>query len=365
MYSPLRHLPSVLWKRKPIQLTFFATRRCNLRCPFCFYLAGAAAPAPEAPELSLEEVRRISRSLGNLLWLAFSGGEVFLRPDLVEMSRLFYENNRPAIMLYPTNGQLPRVIKDRTEEILRHCPKSVTVVKLSLDGLDGTHDALRDRPGCFEKTLDTYRRLAELLPRHPNLELGINTVLCSDNQHHVADLIDFVRGLRHVRTHTVSLVRGDLLNERYKDVDVASYARATEKLAEGLRAPAAPRYRFRGARLKAAQDILQRRLIHRTLLARKRLTPCYAGRLNLVLGETGEVYPCEMRAGSLGNVRDHDYDLGRILRSATARATLASIRSGRCHCTHECYLMTNILFNPRWYPALIKEYLRLSGRSAG
>ena len=92
---------------------------------------------------------------------------------------------------------------------------------------------------------------------------------------------------------------------------------------------------------------------------------CYAGRLNLVLGETGEVYPCEMRAGSLGNVRDHDYDLGRILRSATARATLASIRSGRCHCTHECYLMTNILFNPRWYPALIKEYLRLSGRSAG
>jgi hypothetical protein len=84
-----------------------------------------------------------------------------------------------------------------------------------------------------------------------------------------------------------------------------------------------------------------------------------------VLGETGEVYPCEMRAGSLGNVRDHDYDLGRILRSGTARAALESIRSGRCYCTHECYLMTNILFNPRWYPALIKEYLGLSGRSAG
>ncbi|MEK7838189.1 MAG: radical SAM protein, partial [candidate division NC10 bacterium] len=98
MYSPVRHLPSVLWKRKPIQLTFFVTRTCNLRCPFCFYLAAAAPPADEAPELSLEEVRRISRSLGNLLWLAFTGGEVFLRPELVEMSRHIYENNQPASM---------------------------------------------------------------------------------------------------------------------------------------------------------------------------------------------------------------------------------------------------------------------------
>ncbi len=363
-YSPLRHLPSVLWKRKPIQLTFFVTRACNLRCPFCFYLAGAA-PAPEAPELSLEEIRRISHSLDTLLWLAFSGGEVFLRPDLVELSRLFYANNRPAIMLYPTNGLLPGLIEERTEEILRRCPKSVIVVKLSLDGLDGTHDALRDRPGCFEKVLETYQRLADLLPRYPHFELGINTVLCRDNQDEMPALIDFVRGLRHIRTHTVSLVRGDLLNERYKDVDAGSYAGAIERLAEDLRAPAAPRYRFRGARLKAAQDILQRRLIHRTLLTRRRLTPCYAGRLNLVLGETGEVYPCEMLAGSLGNVRDHAYDLGRILRSAPARATLEAIRSGRCYCTHECYFMTNILFNPRLYPALAREYLRLTRSQPG
>ena len=30
-----------------------------------------------------------------------------------------------------------------------------------------------------------------------------------------------------------------------------------------------------------------------------------------------------------------------------------------CYCTHECYFMTNILFNPRLYPALAREYIQL------
>lgn len=359
MYSPLRHIGSIFWKRKAIHLTFFVTRRCNLRCPFCFYLAGAAPPGPDAPELSLDEVRQISLSLGHLLWLAFSGGEIFLRDDIVEISRIFYDNNKPVIMLYPTNGQLPDIIRDGVERILRHCQKSVIVVKLSLDGLNGAHDALRNQPGCFEKTMETYHLLGDFLGRYPHFELGINTVLCSENQGEMDGIIDFVRGLRHVTTHTISLIRGNLLDESYKKVDPKHYEHAIDRLENNLKTTGSQIYRFRGARLKAAQDILQRRLIHRTLLAQEGLTPCYAGRLNLVLGETGEVYPCETLTESFGNVRDYGCDMGRIVRSATARAVLGSIQRARCHCTHECYFMTNILFNPRWYPTLLREYLRL------
>ena len=49
----------------------------------------------------------------------------------------------------------------------------------------------------------------------------------------------------------------------------------------------------------------------------------------------------------------------QALRGAGARSMLARIASGLCHCTHECYFMTNILFNARQYPALAREYLRL------
>jgi len=65
------------WKRQPIQLTFFVTRKCNARCPFCFYLQSTAAMEPVTNELSLEEIRRLSRSLGHCCGSPFSGGEIF------------------------------------------------------------------------------------------------------------------------------------------------------------------------------------------------------------------------------------------------------------------------------------------------
>lgn len=360
----------MLVKKRPIHLTYFVTRRCNAGCPYCFYLKGARSAATAGHgaacgELSLDEVAKVSSSLGRLLWLSFSGGEPYLRRDLAEISRVFYHQNRPSFMLYPTNGSLPEAIEETTERILRFCPRSVVAVKLSLDGLHGAHDALRRSPGAFAKAMETYRRLAGLLGRYPNFELGINTVLLSENQDSIDDIIDFVDGLQPRGTHTISLVRGDLAVEGYKSVDPDRYARAIDNLERRLRDEAPPVHRFRGSRLKAAQDVLQRRLIHRTLRRGGRQIPCQAGRLSLVLTESGGVYPCEILADGLGNVRDHGYDMRRLLRSAEAGGVLASLSRGSCACTHECNMMMNILSHPRSYPALAAEYLRLRGAPIG
>ncbi|MBI5042675.1 MAG: radical SAM protein [Nitrospirae bacterium] len=369
MYSPLRHTGSIFYKRRPIHLTFFITRRCNAGCPFCFYLKntppipplarGGEGGVDKSPELSIDEIHKISLTMGNLLWLAFSGGEIYLRDDLVEISRIFYKNNKPSIMLYPTNGMLPEVIKDKTEQILKHCKKSVIAVKLSIDGLNGSHDELRNTLGSFDKTMQTYRLLRELINKYPNFELGVNTVFCSKNQNSMDEIIDFVKGLKNIKTHTISMIRGELLDESYKEVDYLKYLRAIERLENNLKNRDSSVYRFKGARLKAAQDIIQRQLIYRTMLEHKRLIPCYAGRLNLVLTENGDVYPCEMLNEGFGNIRDNDYDMERVIQSKRAREVVNSIIKNRCYCTHECYFMTNILFNPRMYPALAKEYLQL------
>ncbi|MGE5174509.1 MAG: radical SAM protein [Betaproteobacteria bacterium] len=359
MYSPFRHVRDILWKRRPIHLTFFVTRRCNSKCPYCFYLR-TDNPTPDTrPELSLEEIEKISSSLGSLLWLAFSGGEIFLRDDLVEIAQTFYRNNKPSIMLFPTNGLLPELIRDRMETIVRSCHNSVVALKLSVDGIGPAHDALRKTPGSFDKTLQTYRAVAGLIDRYPNFELGVNTVFSSENQDAMDEIIDYVRGLDHIKTHTISLVRGSLLDKRYADVDHVKYFGAVQKLEENLKGGKARVYRFRGGRIKAAQDILQRRLIHRTMRERTRIIPCYAGRLNLVLTEAGDIFPCELFTESLGNVRNYEYDMRKVASSESARRVKDSIQSNRCFCTHECYFMTNILFNPRMYPALMKEYLQL------
>jgi radical SAM protein with 4Fe4S-binding SPASM domain len=232
-------------------------------------------------------------------------------------------------------------------------------IKLSLDGPEEVNDLLRGVPGAFKKTLETYEKLRPLLDKYRNFELGINTVFCSANQGRMDELIAFVRGLEGIGTHTVSLVRGEVAEEGLKEIDLDAYRRTIEKLETNLKGSPGGRYRFRGARLKAAQDILQRRLIHDTAAMNKRLIPCYAGRLTLVLTESGDLYPCESFTARMGNVREWGYNVKELLSGSDAQAALRTVQQSGCHCTHECYMMMNILFNPALYPSLVGEYRKL------
>ena len=360
MYSPIRHIPSLLYKHRPIQLTFFVTSRCNAKCPYCFYLQSNNSCPDDSKELQLDEIQRISSSMGNLLWLAFSGGEIYLRKDLPEISRTFYKNNKPVYMLYPTNGMMPERIRDYTESILRDCPKSVIIVKLSIDGLHEQHDQLRATPGSFVKTLQTYQLLAELKDRYQNFELGVNTVFCAQNQDNMQEIINYVGTLGRITTHTISLVRGNLKDTTYQQVDMDKYWYYTDLLANRIRSNKSPHYRFAGGKIKIAQDILQRNLIRETASQKRQLIPCFAGKANLVLTETGDVYPCESFTDGFGNIRDYEYNLHNILRSAAAKRIIQQIENACCYCTHECYFITNIMLNPRLYPAVIREYVKLN-----
>ena len=194
MHSPLRHLGSILWKRRPIQLTFFVTRKCNARCPFCFYLAGADPPATHVPELSLPEIEQA----GKLAREPVVAGLLRRRDLFAQRPRRdqpdFLQAQPPGDHAVPTNGLLPELIATQTERILRTCANSVVAVKLSLDGVGEAHDRLRGTPGGFAKVMQTYERLAPLLARYPNFELGVNTVFCHGNQERMDDIVDFVAG---------------------------------------------------------------------------------------------------------------------------------------------------------------------------
>ncbi|RMF99820.1 MAG: radical SAM/SPASM domain-containing protein [Nitrospirae bacterium] len=296
----------------------------------------------------------MARGLGSLLWLSFSGGEVFLREDIGEITRIFYRHSRPSMILFSSNGLLPGKIRKEMEGILKDSPESRITLKLSLDGFEETHDRIRGVPGAYRRVMETLHLLTPLLENYPNFELGINTVFCGENQDEVPALIDKLKVMAGVRTHTVSLVRGEGLAK----VDPEKYRKTVEKLERQILRGQAQRYAFRGARLKAAQDILQRRLILKTIDERRQVIPCLAGSLTLVVREEGSVYPCENFGLFMGNLRDHDCDLKGLLATEQAREVIKGIKEGRCHCSHECYLMMSILFNPSCYPALFREYVR-------
>jgi MoaA/NifB/PqqE/SkfB family radical SAM enzyme len=238
----------------------------------------------------------------------------------------------------------------------------VVVVKLSLDGVGAEHDAIRGTPGGFVKVLRAYERLADLARSYRRLEVGVNSVFSRENQGRMDGLVDFVAGLEGVRSHTLTLARGDGSPGTFADVDLDQYRRATARLEErwGRRF-----HRFAGGGLKAAQDRVQHGLVHATRLERRRLVPCRAGRLALVLCESGELFACEgRRREPLGNVREAGHDVGAVLRSPGALRVIEDIRAGGCHCAHECNMLVNVLFEPRMYPRLLREWARLGlGRS--
>ncbi len=359
MYSPAKYIPSIFVKRDVLQFTFFLTSRCNARCPFCFYWRDRHT---SRDELSLEEIERFSAGMGDLLWLLFSGGEIFIRKDLPEIVDAFYRNTHPVIITLPTNGLAPNLILPKVEQILAGCPESAVVCKVSLDGVGEDHDRLRDTPGNFEKAMETWEGLHRLGERYDNLQLGINTVFCQENQDDMDAIIDFVNTLPGCETHTISMVRGDPADDDYKKIDLEKYKRAVDRLEVELKGSDAKMYHFAMARLKSAQDLVQRQLIYETMRQSRRLLPCYAGRITAVMNEEGDVFPCEILLDRMGNIRDFDYDFQELMHSQEADRVRAKIHRSKCYCSHECYFVTNILFNPLMVGPVAKKFLQLPGR---
>jgi len=353
----LRHAKSIFLKSEPIQLTLFLTNRCNARCRHCFYSNGGQDISKK--ELNVDDYRKISSSMGRLLWLAFSGGEIFLRDDIAQIVNLFYRANNPGVILLPTNGLDTQVIRANVERIVRECPKSVVVVKLSLDGPKDVNDSLRGVKGAFNKTMETYEALYELFGEYDNFELGFNSVFCASTQDSMPWLCSFIKNLDDKTTHTVSLIRGDTPSDDEKNIDIEKYKQTIAILAAGLKDGSSKIFNFNLSRLKAAQDIVQGELICDLISKKTSVIPCLAGKLTLTITETGDVYPCESFDAKLGNIHETGHDLRKLLTTDLAKEIIARITSSRCRCTHECYMIMNILFNPYMYPSLIKQYAHI------
>ena len=170
----------------PMNLTFSVSYRCNSRCQTCNVWR------KRVEDFTLDEYERTFRHLGTTpYWLTFSGGEPFLRPDLIDIILASYHHCRPGIINIPTNGLLVKRIVKGVERLTREASQAQIVVNLSLDGIGEQHDAIRGVPGNFAKLRETYAGLRQLTA--PNLTVGIHTVISQLN------IDDFMPLHQHVR----------------------------------------------------------------------------------------------------------------------------------------------------------------------
>ena len=97
------HLHKSLIKKNqlPSYFIFYPTSRCNLMCSHCFYHDSLNK---KMNELSLDEIDAFTKTMNPLLSLILTGGEPYLRHDLDQIARIFYENTKTPIITIPSNG---------------------------------------------------------------------------------------------------------------------------------------------------------------------------------------------------------------------------------------------------------------------
>lgn len=336
--------------RTPVYMILYLTSRCNFRCPMCFYLDEIKDPNKE--EIAFPELEKLSRSLGRLLQLSLTGGEPFLRHDIPDVVRLFARNNGVRYVTIPTNGSLPDRIGDTVERLTGEFPDTNFRIPVSLDGFPEDHDRIR-AGRSFEKIEATIARLCAVRDRVDNLTVDINTCYSALNEGRLGGLVDFVADRFDLDNHTITYVRGNA-DEKTKDASVSEYM----QLVEDVRRRRNPRESRPFSSLFRAVMDYQRDIINRTLLRDRMYVPCVAGKKMIVVNEKAEVLPCEILQDRLGNLKDFDYDVERLLASPQALGLVKWIRDTKCHCTFECALATSIIYHKWSYPRVFWRALK-------
>jgi MoaA/NifB/PqqE/SkfB family radical SAM enzyme len=330
----------------PINVTFSVTRRCQSRCRTCYIWE-----AGRLPELTLDEIGALFRSIGWTYFFNVSGGEPFLREDLPEIVRLACRHLRPAVVHIPTNALLPERIEQQTsamlEIIAEEAPGTLLTIKPSFDGIGTTHDEIRGVPGNFEKLLDTLARLRALRAVHPDLHVGVGTVVSRFNAGQLDSIIEYARSLG-VDTYISEIAeeREEFFN---RGSGITPDASTYRLVMDGFKAAA--REKMKGMRLlgrvTTALRLVYYDVVVRIMAEDRQVIPCYAGLLNVHINADGAVWPCAILAyrsemGRLGA----DGDFRRIWRSARARSIRGSIRRKECNCPLANQAYSNILMDP-------------------
>ena len=345
---------------QPVYLVYFVTDRCNARCGHCLFGDGTVFP-DVGSELKLDELEKLTANMGRLMFLLPTGGEPFLKEELSEIITIFYRNTGVRNVGIPTNGSLTDREVTTVRKILATCPDIDLGIDVSLDAIGEKHDEIRRVPGLFSKAVATYKELKLIEAGDPRLSVNIETTVSSFNDKFLGESYDyFVKELRPTALFTL-LTRGKPREPASLHFDIGRYLEYADRLEKGLLSGDISGYRhFPFSDFINAKRIIRHRLITNIARQNRYLLPCYAGRLGAALFANGDVYPCELHTDmKLGNVRDWGYDFKGIWKSQKAVEARRRIKREKCFCTYECFLTLNILFNPRFLPLVLAQWLRI------
>lgn len=319
----------------PPFVTLYVTTKCDEKCIHCFYW-DQLNPKPNR-DFRLDEFERTLASMGEIYNLFLGGGEPFLRPDLGDIVLAAARLNNTTNVYTPTNGQHTERVVETLEKVLSAAPQLRFHLNLSVDHVDPSeYDRIRGREGAWGRMVRTSEAIKPLRKRYPNLIVHTLTTVMHDNQAQILEIHEELKRIFEPDGASYNWCRGHPLDPTQTDIDPAAYRGLRKRLerdwADGSLAPSGP------SSYSSANHLLDqhvRETVERTAVEQKAQFSCVSGRLAAVIYSYGDVVECEVKNSVIGNLRDVDYDFGKLWFSDRAKEVAEEAANG-CFCTHEC-----------------------------
>ena len=276
----------------PQALSLEITHRCVCQCIMC----NIWKIPPSVQDLPVEEWLKFLSSpvFGDLRELDITGGEPFLREDLVDLvgGLLDLDLRKLRSIAVTTNALLGKRVVEQAEKMLRILrDRSVDlVIVCAMDAAGEVHDRIRNFKGAWLKLNETIHDLMSLRETYPGLILGLKTTVLPIN---VAELDAIVRYADDGGLFTIispCIITGGRYLNRDRAEELAFQPIAIEKM---------KRF-FRG---ETSRWIYHARKLVEYFDRGEVKKPCSCGFNYLFVRSTGDVFLCPLINSSVGNIQ--------------------------------------------------------------
>lgn len=295
---------------KPRILVFPVTYRCNAKCAMCKIWENDAGP-----ELTIEQIREIfddSLLSNSVEFINVTGGECFLRDDLVELIKIWVEKCPSLISIgIASNGFMTsRIVKTVERMVSAVLPSNVFLtIGFSFDGVGSVHDRVRRVPGGFERVCQTVQEMKKLERLYwPKLGVSVGTNINSISIESIQETRDFLKQ-RNISTTYTPVVTSDLF---FNNVENRDNFELNQEQRINLLAF------YEELRRCGEIDSFYYKFVQNWLRFGKRTVGCIFQTSGLFIEPNGDVYPCKtfkkLKLGNLLNSKFSDIWTESVMR---------------------------------------------------
>jgi MoaA/NifB/PqqE/SkfB family radical SAM enzyme len=281
------------------------TYRCNAHCRMCRTWQFPTKPSEEFKPSLLEKLP------GGLGRVNLTGGEPLVRQDFGDIVDILAP--KAHRLEISTNGYFT----ERLVEVAKRHPE--LTIRISLEGLPETNDAIRGIKNGYQRAMHSFLALREVGVK----DLGFAVTIQDDNADDLLALYQIVEDLGAEFAQAVPHNSYYFHTDDNEIRDVEKVQAAIRGLMEAFLRSKRPKEWFRA--------YLNRGLVDFVGGAPRRLE-CTGGSDIFFLDPWGEVYPCNGRDMSMGNLHAHPFE--EIWESDQARAVRDAVRA----CDRRCWM---------------------------